>query len=177
MRHTLTMQQWVPYPLAQVFDFFANPANLPPLMPDWQRARIDRTKLTVPPVPPAARVPSTSVAAGAGTRMTISFRPLPLLPVRMSWDAFIVEFRWDDHFCDEQISGPFGYWRHCHRVAAEERDGVAGTSVTDHVVYAFPFGVLGDLAWAFGGALQVRSLFQYRQRQLLKLLPASLPAR
>ncbi len=170
------MQQWVPYPPVPVFDFFANPANLPPLMPDWQQARIDRTKLVAPPAPPSARGASTSVAAGAGTRMTISFRPVPLLPVRMSWDAFIVEFAWDDHFCDEQLSGPFGYWRHCHRVTAEERGGVAGTRVTDHVVYAFPFGVLGDLAWAFGGALQVRSLFRYRQKQLLKLLPASLGA-
>lgn len=90
----------------------------------------------------------------------------------MHWDALIVEFAWDNHFCDEQVSGPFGYWRHCHRVREEVRGGVRGTVVTDDVTYAFPLGLLGDAAYVLGGALQVRALFRYRQRTLLKLLPS-----
>lgn len=184
MRHHLKMQQWVPYRLGDVFNFFANPQNLPPLMPRWQAARIDSSNLTMPPAVPASRTsgadpvptPAQGQAAGEGSRMMISFRPVPLSPVRMKWDARIAEFRWDDHFCDEQLSGPFGYWRHCHHVHEELRGDIRGTSVTDDVTYAFPFGPLGDLAWLFGGALQVRSLFRYRQRQLLKLLPASITA-
>ncbi len=177
MRHRLQMQQWVPYAIGDVFNFFANPENLPPLMPRWQAARIDRSTLVAPPAPPsprAAPTPPAGRAAGTGSRMLISFRLVPLLPLRKSWDARIGEFAWDDHFCDDQLTGPFAYWHHCHHVRAEVRDGVAGTSVTDDVTYAFPFGPLGDLAYLFGGALQVRSLFRYRQRQLLKLLPASL---
>jgi ligand-binding SRPBCC domain-containing protein len=49
-----------------------------------------------------------------------------------------------------------------------------GTSVTDDVTYAFPFGPLGDIANALGGAAQVRSIFRFRQRQLLQLLPQQL---
>ena len=166
------MQQWVPYALEDVFDFFADPRNLPPLMPKWQAARIDRETIVAPPVFSRARQNAPGRAAGAGSRLLISFRPVPFSPVRMHWDARIAEFAWDDHFCDEQVTGPFGYWRHCHRVREESRGGVRGTSVTDAVAYAFPFGVLGDAAYGLGGALQVRALFRYRQRQLLKLLPA-----
>ena len=169
MRHTLELEQWVPYGLSQVFDFFADPQNLPPLMPRWQAARIDRATIVAPPAP-GARRGGTGSPAGEGSRLLISFRPVPLSPVRMRWDARIAEFAWDDHFCDEQVTGPFGYWRHCHRVRVETRDGVRGTTVTDAVTYAFPFGPLGDVAYLLGGALQVRSLFRYRQRQLLKLL-------
>ena len=174
MRHHLRMQQWVPYQINDVFDFFANPDNLPPLMPRWQAARIDNAKLVPPPPPPATRRPSRTPAAGENSRMLISFRLMPFVPLRMTWDARIAEFAWDDHFCDVELSGPFGYWRHCHHVQEEAREGVAGTIVTDEVTYAFPFGPLGDLAYVFGGALQVRSLFRYRQRQLLALLPATL---
>ncbi len=169
MRHHLEFEQWVPYPLRDVFDFFADPDNLPPLMPEWQAARIDRRTLTAPPEPPEPRVPGQ--AAGVGSRMLISFRAFPFLPVRMRWDARITEFAWDDHFCDEQLSGPFAYWRHCHHVRREARAGVQGTLVKDAVTYAFPLGPLGDVANVLGGALQMRALFHYRQKQLTKLLP------
>lgn len=174
MRHRLQMHQWVPYRLEDCFDFFANPQNLPPLMPAWKQARIDSAALASPPPAPEGRQAPWHQPAGAGSQMMISFRPVPLLPLRMKWDARIVEFGWDDHFCDEQATGPFAYWRHCHHIHAEERDGVAGTSVTDDVTYAFPFGPLGDIANALGGAAQVRSIFQFRQRQLLRLLPQQL---
>ena len=172
MRHRLHTQQWVPYPVEKVFAFFANPENLPPLMPHWQKARIDSASIVPPPAPRGS-----GNAAGEGTRMTISFRPFPLLPIRMKWDARITAFTWDDHFCDEQLSGPFAYWLHCHRVQAEARAGVQGTLVTDDVTYAMKFGLLGDIANALGGALQMRALFRYRQDQLQKLLEGSVVTR
>ena len=162
------MQQWVPYRIEQVFSFFANPANLPPLMPAWQQARIDTAQVVAPGSP--APHPRLGVAAGEGTRMTISFRAVPLLPLRMQWDARIAAFAWDDYFCDEQLSGPFAYWRHCHRVQSEPREGVPGTMVIDDVTYAMKLGPLGNLANLLGGESQMRSLFRYRQRQLPKLL-------
>ncbi len=168
MRHHLTMQQWVPYPLEQVFAFFANPENLPPLMPAWQKARIEQSSIVAPP-PPAQPRPAAP-AAGEGTRMTISFRPVPFSPVRLLWDARITAFAWDDHFCDEQISGPFAYWLHCHRVCSEQRGALTGTLVLDDLTYEMKFGVLGELAHRLGGQAQMRGLFRFRQRQLLKLL-------
>ena len=57
MRHFFQAEQWLPYPIETVFAFFANPENLPPLMPAWQKARIE--KLSIVPPPPR----SSAVAA------------------------------------------------------------------------------------------------------------------
>ncbi len=150
MRDIFQSEQWVPCPRERVFSFFANPANLPPLMPAWQRARVEKA-------------PDVAVE---GSLITISFRPVPLLPLRLEWDALITEFRWNDFFCDEQRRGPFKYFRHCHRIR-EER---SGTVVSDHVEYELPFGVLGDMANSLMMKRQIRSLFRHRQKMLPKLL-------
>ena len=166
MRHTFETQQWLPLPLEQVFLFFADPRNLPPLMPPWQRARIEEATLVPPPPRPASvvSVPPRAVIAGAGTRMAISFRAFPLSPVRIPWEAEITEFVWNDHFCDTQHRGPFRYWLHCHRLEEATRDGQPGTLLTDHLTYEFPLGPLGDLANVLGGQAQIRSIFEYRHR-------------
>src|SRR5271155_4143083 len=101
MRHRFQTEQWLPYPSDRVFAFFANPANLPPLMPEWQQARIEKTVI-VPPPSFASRF-----AAGKGSWIMISFRPLPFIPLRLEWDAYIDELQWNEFFCDEQKKGPF----------------------------------------------------------------------
>src|SRR5271156_4669843 len=100
MRYKFQTGQWLPYSREKVFRFFADPANLPPLMPKWQRARIERAQYVAP-------AGTSGVVAGAGSMMTISFRPIPSLPLRLEWDACIAEFRWNEYFCDEQRCGPF----------------------------------------------------------------------
>ena len=108
----------------------------------------------------------SSFAAGKGSLITISFRPVPFFPLRLEWDALITEFRWNDFFCDEQRRGPFKYFRHCHRIR-EERNG---TVVSDNVEYELPFGVLGDVANRVIMKRQIRSLFRHRQKMLPILL-------
>jgi ligand-binding SRPBCC domain-containing protein len=166
MRHHFQTEQWVSYPRKQVFAFFADPANFPPLMSGWQRARVDRTSYVSPPGAPS----TGKVVAGEGSVMTISFRPVPLFPFRLEWDAYIAEFRWNDHFCDEQRRGPFKYFRHCHRLRDEVRDGMMGTVVRDVVEYELPLGPLGNAANGLAVSRQIRSLFRYRQRMLPVLL-------
>jgi len=169
MRHTFQADQWLPFPLPVVFAFFANPQNLPPLMPKWQQARIEELQLIAPPAPPAGS--PARLGTGVGTTMILSFRMLPGIPFRMNWHALIPEFAWNDHFCDTQTDGPFHYWRHCHSVVAETRDGVEGTVVRDRVEYELPGGLLGDLANLLGGRAQFRYIFKVRQEQAAKLMP------
>src|SRR3984885_2192990 len=165
MRHSFQTEQWVPYPRERVFAFFSAPANLPPLMPGWQLARVERVALVAPPL-----VSRASVAAGAGSLITISFRAIPWVPVRLEWDAYVAEFQWNDFFCDEQRRGPFKYFRHCHRTREEIRDGVAGTVGIDAVEYELPFGFLGELGNTLVRKRQIRALFANRQRMLPALL-------
>jgi ligand-binding SRPBCC domain-containing protein len=168
MRHRFQTEQWIPYPKKRVFAFFADPANLPPLMPRWQRARVDRAHYVAPP---AAPPPSSGrFAAGQGSLITISFRPIPFAPLRLEWDALISEFSWNDFFCDEQQRGPFRYFRHCHSIREEIREGIAGSVVSDALEYELPLGPLGDLANMLAMRRQIKALFRYRQRMLPVLL-------
>jgi ligand-binding SRPBCC domain-containing protein len=161
LRHSFQTEQWLPYPKEKVFAFFADPANLSPLMPRWQQARVERVDLVAPPMDSAAKG-----AAGEGSVITISFRPIPGIPVRLAWDACITEFRWNEFFCDEQRRGPFRYFRHCHRIREEGN----GTIISDAVEYELPLGLLGDLANGLAVKRQIRALFRHRQEMLPKLL-------
>lgn len=172
MRHSIVTTQWVPYPVEFVFDFFANPQNLPPLLPGWQKARIEETRLVAPPPRPASQATRRlrSIAAGAGSVITISFRPFAFSPIRVPWEATISEFVWNDHFCDEQSRGPFAYWRHCHRMRAKRLDNMPGTMITDDLIYEMKMGQMGELARRIFGEKQIRQIFAHRQAQAERFL-------
>ena len=167
MRYTFQSEQWLPYPVERVFRFFSNPDNLPRLMPAWQKARIAHAELVAPT--PLIGSPEYR-AAGAGSRITLSFLPVPFSPVRLSWDAEIDQFAWNDHFCDLQLKGPFAYWHHCHRVVDETRAGVAGTLLRDELSYEPPFGPLGQLANWVAIRSQIRSTFAFRHKRTEELM-------
>ncbi len=174
MRQRFETAQWVPYPVDQVFAFFANPHNLPLLMPEEHGMRIEKLDLVAPPPNPAeagSQPGGTELVAGAGTEMKISFRPVPLLPVRTSWVARITEFAWLIHFCDEQIKGPFEFFRHCHRMRPEIQHGQIGTELSDQVEFSLPLGAVGQL----GSKVVLRQMtrmFRMRQERLPRILAA-----
>lgn len=172
MKKTFETQQWVPFRPEAVFAFFANPRNLPKLMPESSQTRIDELRV----VPPDHRgfittyaVMDREVVAGTGSEMVVSFRPLPWLPLRARWLARITEFRWNSYFCDQQVRGPFARFHHCHRIRAERQSGAWGTLVTDEIEYALPFGPLGQLADGMVRR-QLESSFAERQARLVKLI-------
>ncbi len=176
MPQTLKTSQWVPFPVELVFAFFANPGNLPHLMPKWQQAKVENSRFLAPPPRPLAPDPALrfqSPAAGEGSEMMISFRPFPGLPLRFRWLARISEFVWNDHFCDEQVKGPFAAWKHCHRIVAETQDGVPGTRVIDEVEYSMPLGPLGAIGNALFVHNQMEATFAYRQQRLEDILPVA----
>lgn len=176
MSYSLNTSQWVPFPVELVFAFFANPGNLPHLMPKWQKTRLENSRLIAPPPRPLATDPALryqSPAAGVGSEMMISFRPIPGIPIRISWQARITDFSWNNHFCDEQVRGPFAAWKHCHRIATENREGEAGTLVSDEVEYSLPMGQLGAVGNAVFVRRQMESAFAYRQTRLMEILPVA----
>jgi ligand-binding SRPBCC domain-containing protein len=172
MTRKFESSHWVPYPVELVFAFFANPSNLPYMMPPEVQARVEDVRLQPPPPRPTAADPRRrfkSVAAGIGSEMLISFYPIKLLPQRLSWTVRMVEFEWNSHFTDEQVRGPFAAFRHRHGIAAEFRDGVEGTKVSDSIQYAFPGGVFGNIA---AGSVwrQLVNSFEDRQKRLPEVL-------
>jgi ligand-binding SRPBCC domain-containing protein len=171
MRHRFRTTQWLPHTVESVFAFFANPANLPKLHPEWQQARIDEIELH-PPSRNGSAPREGIIAAGRGTRLTLSFRPTRLSPVRVSWVSLIEDFHWNERFCDRQVEGPFLYWRQCHRVQAwqSETTGEHGALLIDTIEYELPFKTFGHLANRFAVRKMLDGLFEHRHRRAEELL-------
>jgi ligand-binding SRPBCC domain-containing protein len=173
MVHRFTASQWLPYPVPLVFAFLADPQNLPPLMPAWQKARVEEARVVAPPPAPANAFKTNRMrgpSAGEGSLITISFRPFPFSPIRLPWEALISEFVWNDHFCDVQQRGPFTAWKHCHSVKQESRNNITGTLVTDDVTYEMKMGALGEFAHSRFMSDQIKKTFAYRQKRIAEIL-------
>jgi ligand-binding SRPBCC domain-containing protein len=172
MMQRFETSQWVPFPVELVFAFFANPHNLPHLMPAKLKTRIEDVRLQPPPARPVAQDPERrylSLAAGVGTEILASFYPVRWFPRRASWLARITEFAWNSHFEDEQTRGPFAVFRHRHGIKAEVRDGTEGTLVSDAIEYELPYGLIGRL----GSVLvrgQLERTFAFRHKRLPEIL-------
>jgi ligand-binding SRPBCC domain-containing protein len=158
---------WVPFPVERVFLFFANPENLPRIMPPSTGTRIDALRLVSPK---EQALMGTHDLAGVGSEIVTSFRVVPFLGVRASWIARITEFEWNHHFADIQVKGPFRVWRHRHELQAETRDGIEGTTVSDRIECLLGFGAIGAAALKLVLARQIAGTFRYRQRVLPQLL-------
>jgi len=172
MVHRFTANQWLPYPDPFVFAFLADPQNLPPLMPSWQKARIEDARIVAPPPAPATAFKTSRLrgpSAGAGSVITISFRPFPFSPIRLSWEALISEFIWNERFSDAQQRGPFAAWKHTHTVKQERRGDITGTLVTDDVTYEMKMGKLGELAHSLFMEAQIKKTFAYRQKRIAEI--------
>jgi ligand-binding SRPBCC domain-containing protein len=178
MASRFQFEQWVPFPLERVFLFFAQPENLPRIMPRKLGTRIDSLNLISPVIPsevegPCVPDPLHNSVAGVGSEITTSFRAVPYLPYRSTWVALITEFEWNHHFADIQKIGPFHSFHHRHQLDAETRNGELGTRVTDTIDLDLGFGWIGKVTEKLFVAREMNQTFQYRQQALLILLSGS----
>lgn len=161
MTFQLEFEQWLPAPSDRVFEFFADPRNLPLVSPPANDLRVVAAEL----VPRADGEPDLKVL--------ISFRPFPSLPfIRRYWTALITDFEFGKHFRDVRVSGPLKGWEHWHEFEAATRDGRAGTLVRDRVTYGVGFGILGGLINSLFLKRTLKKMFAYRQQATAKLLVA-----
>jgi ligand-binding SRPBCC domain-containing protein len=135
-------------------------------MPKWQNAKIEHVSL-IPPSHAGAH----AQMAGTGSRITISFRPIPGLPFRTRWEAEITDFALNHHFTDRQVTGPFAFWTHTHRIRSVDRAGINITVLVDQVEYEPPLGFLGRVANSLFLRSQLERIFAHRQARLTELLP------
>jgi ligand-binding SRPBCC domain-containing protein len=135
---------WLPRPRREVFQFFADAANLERLTPPWLGFRI----LTPQPI---------AMGPGALIDYRLSVHGLPL-----RWRTRIE--RWEPPLCfvDAQLRGPYRRWHHTHTF--EERDG--GTLCREVVRYAVPGGALVDRLFV---RRDVERIFAYRRTVLAGL--------
>jgi ligand-binding SRPBCC domain-containing protein len=162
----LHFEQWVPFPVERVFLFFANPENLPRIMPPATATHLVELLLVAPPGAPA----DGPALAGVGSQIVTSFRVSPYLFARAEWIAEITEFDWNHHFADVQRRGPFQSFHHRHEFSVESHGAIRGTVIRDLIAYEVGFGALGRLADKLFVRRQLQQTFAYRQQALTLIL-------
>jgi ligand-binding SRPBCC domain-containing protein len=166
MSQRLHAEHWVPVPLPRVFAFFADPHNLPRIMPPSQGAKIIKLNLVPPRLPVGAPLRGAERMAGAGTEIMFKFRVIPYIPVHERWTALITEFIYHEHFSDTQKQGPFKSWHHTHTFESKIVDGVEGTTVGDEVEYEVGFGVVGTALEKMLFQRWMHSVLEHRKNAL-----------
>lgn len=149
-RYVLEQEQRIPRPLAEVFRFFADAANLERITPPELGFQI----LTPPPI---------TMRAGA----VIDYR-LRLHGVPFRWRTVIEELVPGVRFVDTQARGPYKLWRHTHEF--REENGV--TVMRDRVEYELPFGPLGRVAHRLAVRAQLAGIFAHRHAFVERTFPA-----
>ena len=147
---TVSREQIVARPLAEVFEFFSHAGNLEMLTPAWLKFQI----LTPEPV---------AMRPGARIDYRIRYHGIP-----MRWVTEIEVWDPPHRFVDTQVRGPYKLWHHTHTFE-ETKDG---TRIGDVVRYAMPFGPLGRVVNFLQTQREVESIFDYRNRQIAKRFPA-----
>lgn len=148
--YTLHRRQWLPRGLHETFEFFERPENLPRITPPWLRFRI------LTPLPIVMR------------RGLIIDYQVRVVGLPTHWRSVISEYDPPFSFRDEQVIGPYRLWDHRHRFWREP----GGTLIEDFVVYQPPLGPIGALLHRLIIRRQLEDIFDFRQRQIERLLPA-----
>lgn len=174
MSQRLQVEHWIPVPLPKVFAFFADPHNLPRIMPPSQGAKILKLNLVPPRFPAGVPLRGMERMAGAGTEITFKFRAIPHVPIHERWTALITEFVFHECFSDVQKQGPFKSWHHTHTFESKIVDGVEGTVVGDEVEYEVGFGVVGKMLESMIFQRMMHSIFEHRKSAFGNIFAAEL---
>jgi ligand-binding SRPBCC domain-containing protein len=175
MSQRLHVEHWIPVPLPKVFAFFADPHNLPRIMPPSQGAKILKLNLVPPRLVGGTRPGGYERMAGTGTEITFKFRAIPHIPIHERWVAVITEFSFNEHFSDIQKQGPFKSWHHTHTFESRTIDGQEGTLVGDEVEYEVGFGVVGSFLEKMLFHRMMKGIFEHRKKALQRAFVVGAP--
>jgi ligand-binding SRPBCC domain-containing protein len=144
----LQREQVLPWPLAEVFTFFSAAENLERITPPWLSFQLlDRGAIEMRP--------------GTLIDYRLRLRRVPLL-----WTSLIETWEENHRFVDQQLRGPYRFWRHEHVFT----ETASGTRVQDRVDYLLPFGRLGRLAGLATVRRDLERIFDYRHAAVARLL-------
>jgi ligand-binding SRPBCC domain-containing protein len=140
--HLLQRSQRVDVTPERAFGFYGDASNLEPMTPPWLHFHV-----TTP----------GPITMGAGTLLDYRLR-LHGVPIR--WQTRIETWEPPHRFTDVQLHGPYARWEHTHEF---EPAGEGGCAMHDRVLYAMPFGPLGELAHRLFVRRDLERIFDFRR--------------
>jgi len=146
--------QTFPRPIADVFDFFVQPANL---------LRISPPDLHMKLIEAPTRVQLGSRVIFSGRRWGVSQRLV----------SEVTLFEANALFADEQRDGPFKKWLHWHQFESVS----GGTRVIDRIDFDPPGGIMGLMVTAQWIEKDLKDIFEFRSQKLREILGELKPER
>ena len=146
--YEILREQFIEKPRTEVFDFFANPANLEKLTPKFLNFKI-------------LECPEGSLSSGSRIRYQLTLHGIPV-----KWRTVIQGWNPEEEFSDVQESGPYSLWHHTH--AFEDVPG--GTIVRDQIRYRLPLGGLGEIVAGWLVRADLAKIFSYRHLAMDEIL-------
>jgi len=146
--YQLRFEQKIPTNIENVWNFISDPRNLKKITPSYMGFQITNEPI------------AEKMYAG----MIIAYKVTPLLNIPLQWVTEITHVQEMEYFVDEQRIGPYLLWHHQHRISEIE----GGTLMQDIVSYKPPFGPLGILANSLIIEGQLKSIFDYRFKAVVR---------
>lgn len=137
-------QQKIDAKIEEVWSFFSRPENLNALTPPSMNFQI------------ITNVEDVKMEKGALIDYKVS--PFPL--VRFKWRTLITDVIPLQKFADEQLKGPYSFWRHEH-IFEDHGDYVI---MKDQLEYGLPLGLLGQMVNAVVVSRRIDDIFSYRRK-------------
>ena len=127
---------------------------------DWHEAPGALERLT----PPSERVRVLRHEGGIrdGARVSLLVGPWPL---SLRWELEHRDYQHGRSFTDLQLSGPFRYWKHVHRMVPQ---GPQACLLEDTIEYELPLGALGWWCGRPFAQRKLKRLFAYRHSVTLQ---------
>ena len=97
--------------------------------------------------------------------MIITYKVSPIFGIKMNWMTEITHVKEGEYFVDEQRFGPYALWHHQHHF----KEVKGGVLMTDIVNYAIPYGIIGRLANTLLVTKQLKHVFTFREKEIMKL--------
>jgi len=80
-------------------------------------------------------------------------------PLALTWELEHQDYQSGRSFTDRQVTGPFTYWKHVHRMMPQGPDACV---LEDAIEYGLPFGAIGRLLGEPLVRRRLEKLFAYR---------------
>jgi ligand-binding SRPBCC domain-containing protein len=133
---------------------------------DWHEAPGAFERLTPPGEP--VRVLSHEGGIKDGARVSLRVGPWPF---SLAWNLEHRDYRRGESFTDQQLTGPFRFWKHVHRMIPEGPDTCR---LVDTIEYELPLGWAGRLVGQVLMQRKLRRLFAFRHAVTRRAFEGSL---
>lgn len=127
---------------------------------DWHEAPGAFERLT----PPGEHVRVVQREGGIRNGARVSLRVGPG-PLSLRWDLEHRDYEHGRSFTDQQLAGPFRYWKHVHRMIPQ---GPHASVLEDAIEYELPWGAIGWLVGRLVVQRRLQRLFAFRHAVTLQ---------